>query len=117
MAYAGHENFRLEVGHRYRTISVPRPVTGFSGVADVRVHARGPERMLSVRWFDPDPAGLTHRTITRTLEQEGRGTRLFLVHEAFHLDDPARMTAWTIMDGGRRSHVWAAPGQTLERPG
>ncbi|MGW7426495.1 SRPBCC domain-containing protein [Streptomyces sp. NPDC054813] len=115
MADAGAENFRLEVGHRYRTTSVPRPSTRFSGVVDVRFLACDPERTLSVRWFDPDPAGLAHWTITWTLEHEGRGTRLFLVHEWFDLDDPARMMACTITDGGRRSHVWAAPGQTLEQ--
>ncbi|MFG2937926.1 SRPBCC domain-containing protein [Streptomyces sp. NPDC048282] len=111
----GAENFRLEVGHQYRMTSVPRPNTRFSGVVDVQVLAYDRERMLSVRWSDPDPANLAHWTITWTLEHEGRGTRLFLVHEGFDPDDPAQMTARTIMDGGWRSHVLAALGQTLER--
>ncbi|MFC7264740.1 hypothetical protein [Streptomyces lutosisoli] len=31
-------------------------------------------------------------------------------------DDPARMMARKIMDGGRRSHVLRFPGQALDRP-
>lgn len=97
--------------------SVPHPNTRFSGVVDVQVLACDPERMLSVRWSDPDPANLAHWTITWTLEHEGRDTRLFLVHEWFDPDDPAQMMARKIMDGGWRSHVWAALGQTLEQLG
>ncbi|MBW8701805.1 hypothetical protein MBT84_19550 [Streptomyces sp. MBT84] len=111
----GSENFRLEVGHRYTMTSVPRPNTRFSGTVDVQVLAYEPERMLRVGWADADPANPADWTITWTLEQEGRGTRLFLVHEGFDPDDPAQMTARTIMDGGWRSHVMRALGQTLDR--
>ncbi|MEV7386972.1 SRPBCC domain-containing protein [Streptomyces sp. NPDC091215] len=111
----GAENFRLEVGHRYRMTSVPRPGARFSGVVDVQVLCYAPERTLSVQWSDPDPANLAHWTITWTLEHEGRGTRLFLVHEGFDPDDPAQMIARKIMGGGWRSHVMRALGQTLER--
>jgi hypothetical protein len=52
----GAGDFRLEVGHRYRLTSVPRPNTGFSGVVDVRVLAYDIGRMLSLRWADADPA-------------------------------------------------------------
>ncbi|MFG3168468.1 SRPBCC domain-containing protein [Streptomyces sp. NPDC048200] len=111
----GSENFRLEVGHRYTLRSVPRPNTNFSGSVDVRVLAFEPERMLSARWADADGSGSVHWTITWTLEQEGRGTRLFLVHEGFDPDDPAQMMARTIMDGGWRSHVMRALGNALDR--
>ncbi|MET8780654.1 SRPBCC domain-containing protein [Streptomyces sp. NPDC004589] len=111
----GSENFRLEVGHRYTMTSVPRPNTRFSGTVDVQVLAYAPERMLRVGWADADPANPADWTITWTLEQEGRGTRLFLVHEGFDPDDPAQMTARTIMHGGWRSHVMRALGQTLDR--
>jgi len=106
---------RLDVGHRYRMTSVPRPNSNFSGVVDVEVLAYDSERMLSLRWADADPARPADWTITWTLEHEGRGTRLFLVHEGFDPDDPAQLMARTIMDGGRRSHVMRALGQTLER--
>jgi hypothetical protein len=81
----------------------------------VQVLAFEPERMLRVRWVDADPANPADWTITWTLEQEGRGTRLFLVHEGFDPDDPAQMRARTIMDGGWRSHVVRALGQTLDQ--
>lgn len=113
----GAEDFRLEVGHRYRLTSVPRPNTNFSGVVDVQVLAYDIERMLSLRWADADPANPADWTITWTLEQEGRGTRLFLVHEGFDPDDPAQLMARRIMGGGWRSHVLQALGQTLERVG
>ncbi|MFF0227462.1 SRPBCC domain-containing protein [Streptomyces sp. NPDC004629] len=110
----GAEQFRLKVGHRYRMTSVPRPNSRFSGVVDVQVLAYDAERTLSVRWADADPANPADWTITWTLEQEGRGTRLFLVHEGFDPDDPAQMMAWKIMDGGWRTHVMPSLGQTLE---
>ena len=60
----GSEDFRLEVGHRYRLTSVPRPNTDFSGAVDVQVLAYDIERMLSVRWADADPANPADWTIT-----------------------------------------------------
>ncbi|MFD0316474.1 SRPBCC family protein [Streptomyces flavalbus] len=111
----GAADFRLEVGHRYRMTSVPRPRTHFSGTIDVQVLAYDTPRMLRLRWADADPANPVDWTITWTLEQEGRGTRLFLVHEGFDPDDPAQMMARKIMDGGWRSHVLRSLGQTLEK--
>ncbi|MFC9927312.1 SRPBCC domain-containing protein [Streptomyces sp. NPDC127190] len=111
----GAEDFRLEVGHRYRMTSVPRPRTAFSGVVEAQVLAYDTERMLCVRWTDADPANPADWTITWTLEQEGRGTRLFLVHEGFDPDDPAQLLAHTIMGGGWRGRVLPALGQVLER--
>jgi uncharacterized protein YndB with AHSA1/START domain len=113
----GAEGFRLEVGHEYRMTSVPRPNSRFSGVVRVRVLAYDTERMLSLRWTDADPANPADWTITWTLEQEGRGTRLFLVHEGFDPDDPAQTMARKIMDGGWRGHVMPALGQVLGRLG
>ncbi|MFD6431599.1 SRPBCC domain-containing protein [Streptomyces venezuelae] len=109
----GSEDFRLEVGHRYVMTSVPRPNTNFSGTVHVQVLAYETERTLSVRWMDPDPANFADWTITWTLEHEGRGTRLFLVHEGFDPDDPAQAMARKIMDGGWRSHVMRALEQVL----
>ncbi|MFE1286263.1 SRPBCC domain-containing protein [Streptomyces sp. NPDC058751] len=111
----GSEDFRLEVGHRYTLTAVPRPGVNFSGTVDVRVLAYEPQRMLSVRWADADPRRTADWTITWTLEQEGRGTRLFLVHEGFDPDDPAQMMARKIMDGGWRSHVMRSLGNALDQ--
>ncbi|WP_372349987.1 SRPBCC domain-containing protein [Streptomyces sp. KL116D] len=109
----GSEDFQLRIGHRYAMTSVPRPNTNFSGTVDVEVLDYADGRMLSVRWTDRDPANAADWTITWTLEPEGRGTRLFLVHEGFDPDDPAQEMARKIMDGGWRSHVMRALGQVL----
>ncbi|MGW1885759.1 SRPBCC family protein [Streptomyces sp. NPDC001970] len=108
-------DFRLEVGHRYTMTSVPRPGTGFSGTVEAEVKAFERERMLRVRWADADPGSSVNWTITWTLEPEGRGTRLFLVHEGFDPDDPAQRMAHKIMGGGWRSHVMRALEATLDR--
>ncbi|MGP3690016.1 SRPBCC family protein [Streptomyces sp. IBSNAI002] len=110
-------DFRLEVGHRYTMTSLPRPNTGYSGTTAGEVLAYETARMLSVRWRDaaaPD-AGGEDWTITWTLEPEGRGTRLLLLHEGFDPDDPAQMMARTVMGGGWRSHVMQALSAVLER--
>lgn len=99
----GAENFRLEVGHRYSMTSVPRPNADFSGTVDVEVLAYDVERMLRVRWSDAARDRPADWTITWTLEHEGRGTRLFLVHEGFDPDDPAQLMARRIMDGLARA--------------
>lgn len=53
-----------------------------------------------------DPTGSTADwTITWTLEPEGHGTRLFLVHEGFDPDDPTQRMAHKIMGQGWRSSV------------
>ncbi|MET8026449.1 SRPBCC domain-containing protein [Streptomyces avermitilis] len=111
-----------EAGHRYTTTSVrytttsaPRPGSGFSGTVDVRLLASAARRTPRVRRAGADPARPADWTITWTLEQEGRAVRLFLVHEGFDPDDPARLMARKIMDGGWRSHVMRAPGKALER--
>jgi uncharacterized protein YndB with AHSA1/START domain len=111
----GAEASRLEVGHRYTMTSVPRPNADFSGTVDVEVLAFEPQRMLSLRWTDADPANSADWTVTWKVEQEGRGTRLFLVHEGFDPDDPAQLMARTIMDGGWRTHVMRALGRMMER--
>lgn len=95
----GTEAFRLEVGHRYTMTSVPRPNSRLSGTVDVEVLAHEPQRMPSLRWTDPDPADSAAWTIMWKVEHEGRGMRLFLVHEGFDPDDPAQMMARTITGG------------------
>ncbi|WP_406392697.1 SRPBCC domain-containing protein [Streptomyces sp. NBC_00887] len=103
-------DFRLEVGHRYTMTAVPRPNTDFSGTIQADVLAYDDERMLSIRWQDAveSHGNTADRTITWTLEPEGRGTRLFLVHAGFDPDDPAQRMAHRIMGGGWRSYVLTA---------
>ncbi|AJC56884.1 activator of Hsp90 ATPase 1 family protein [Streptomyces sp. 769] len=73
--------------------------------------------MLRLRWQDADE-GQGNRadwTITWILEPEGRGTRLFLVHEGFDPDDPYQVQAHRIMGGGRRSIVTERLGKVLNK--
>ncbi|MFJ6630683.1 SRPBCC domain-containing protein [Streptomyces sp. NPDC091376] len=118
--------FRLEVGHRYTMQTLPRPGTNFSGTVEAEVLAFERERMLRIRWVDRQSAGENGRaagqnaadwTITWTLEPEGRGTRLFLVHEGFDPDDPAQMRARKIMGGGWRGRVMVALEEVLGASG
>lgn len=100
-------DFRLAVGHRYTMQAVAVPATGFSGTVQAEVLAFEPERMLRVGWRDAAPQSPAQAdwTITWTLEPEGRGTRLLLVHDGFDPDIPAQMRARTIMDSGWRTHL------------
>ncbi|WP_199549667.1 SRPBCC domain-containing protein [Streptomyces sp. N35] len=108
------ECFRLEVGHRYTMAGLPRPNTEFSGTVAAEVLAYETERMLAVRWQDADRPDAVDWTITWTLEPEGHGTRLFLVHEGFDPDDPAQLMARKIMGGGWRSSVITALEAVLD---
>lgn len=108
-------DFRLEVGHRYTMTVLPRPNANFSGTTAAEVLAYETGRMLSVRWTDASAANQADWTITWTLEPEGRGTRLFLVHEGFDPDDPAQMMARKIMGSGWRTYVPDALLDALER--
>lgn len=83
------------------------PATGFSGTVRAEVLAFEPERMLRVGWRDADPASPSGAdwTVTWTLRPEGRGTRLFLLHEGFDPDNPLQQRARNAMGGGWNSLV------------
>ncbi len=100
-------DFRLEVGHRYTMQSQAMPGSGFSGVIQAEVLAFEHERMLQTRWRDaaPDSPSGADWTITWTLAPEGRGTRLFLVHDGFDPDNPLQQRARSVMGGGWRAIV------------
>ncbi|GAA2406734.1 SRPBCC domain-containing protein [Nonomuraea africana] len=110
-------DFRLEVGHRYTMRAQAMPATGFSGIVQAEVLAFEPERMLRIGWrdADPDSPGRADWTITWTLQPEGRGTRLFLVHEGFDPDSPIQQRARTIMGGGWRSMAMRRLDEVLHR--
>lgn len=55
-----------------------------------------PERMLVYTWRN----GSLDTTVTGRLEPEGNGTRLFLVHAGFDLDDPTQRAAYDGMSSG-----------------
>ncbi|WP_406707980.1 SRPBCC family protein [Streptomyces halobius] len=109
-------DFRLQVGHRCEMTGLPRPSANFSGAVVAEVAAFEPEKMLRLRWQDADEGqgNRADRTASWTLEPEGRGTRLFLVHEGFDPDDPYQMPAHRIMGGGWRSIVTERLGKVLD---
>lgn len=108
-------DFRLVVGHRYTMTALPRPNTNFSGTVEAEVLAYETGRMLSLRWADAYSPDAADWTITWTLEPEGRGTRLFLVHEGFDPDDPAQMMARKLMGKGWRTYVMDALQSVVEQ--
>ncbi|MFD0886002.1 SRPBCC domain-containing protein [Streptosporangium algeriense] len=116
-------DFRLRIGHRYTMRAQPIPSTGFSGTVEAEVLAFEPERMLRVGWRDaaPDSPGHADWTITWTLRPEGRGTRLFLLHEGFDPGNPLQQRARDLMGGGWRTHTMRRLGEILDhlpaRPG
>ncbi|MFB4320303.1 TIGR03086 family metal-binding protein [Actinomadura sp. 21ATH] len=105
-------DFRLEVGHRYLMNTRPVPATGFSGKVLAEVLAFEAERMLQVSWKDAERGG-TDWTLTWTLRPEGRGTRLFLLHEGFDPGNPLHQRSRGIMGGGWRGHVMRALERVL----
>ena len=98
-------DFRLEVGHRYTMESKPVPGTGYSGTTQAEVLGFEIEKVLRIGWTDAAAENGVDWIITWTLQPEGRGTRLFLLHEGFDPDDPLQQQAHTIMNGGWRTGV------------
>ncbi|WP_433022512.1 SRPBCC family protein [Kribbella sp. CA-294648] len=98
-------DFRLEVGHHYTMESRAIPSTGFSGLVQAEVLGFEPEKVVRIGWRDAADPDRVDWTLTWTLEPEGRGTRLFLLHEGFDPDDPLQRQAHTIMNGGWRTGV------------
>ncbi|ONI69464.1 ATPase [Kribbella sp. ALI-6-A] len=107
-------DFRLQVGHRYTMQSRPVAASGFSGLVEAEVLAFETEKLLRLGWRDA-AGGDADWTITWTLQPEGHGTRLFLLHEGFDPDDPLQRQAHTIMNGGWRTGVPKALAKLLDR--
>lgn len=107
-------DFRLEVGHRYTMQSKPVSGTGYSGTTQAEVLGFEIEKVLRIGWADAANEDGVDWTITWTLQPEGRGTRLFLLHEGFDPDDPLQQQAHTIMNGGWRTGVPRALAKLLD---
>lgn len=94
-------DFALSVGHRFTFDTDPIPAHDFDGRIDCQVLGFEPERMLRISWG----GGGLDTTVTWRLEPEGRGTRLFVVHDGFDPDDPIQQLARRGMGSGWRSGV------------
>lgn len=94
-------DFKLEIGHRFTLHAQPVPQAGFGGTGYSEVLDFEPERMLRISWCaGPDDAGGLESTVTFTLEPEGTGTRLFLVHDGFDPDNAYQMAGRRFMASG-----------------
>ena len=106
-------DFVAEVGHRYTLRAEPVAATGFSGLIECEVLELVPERVLRISWAS---AGSLDSTVTWTLQPEGSGTRMLLRHAGFDPDDPTQLLAFTIMNGGWRSHILRRLTAVLDAP-
>jgi len=94
-------DFKLEIGHRFTFHAFPMPAAGFGGTGYSEVLEFEPEKMLRIAWRTaPSDLCALDSTVTFTLEPEGTGTRLVLVHDGFDPDDPYQAAAHRIMGGG-----------------
>jgi uncharacterized protein YndB with AHSA1/START domain len=94
-------DFRLEIGHTFTFQGFPIPAAGFGGTGHSEVLAFEPEKMLRIAWrAAPEDLSDLDSTVTFTLEPEGAGTRLFLLHDGFNPDDPYQAAGHRIMSGG-----------------
>jgi uncharacterized protein YndB with AHSA1/START domain len=94
-------DFKLEVGHTFTFQGFPMPAAGFGGTGHSEVLAFEPEKMLRIAWrAAPDDASTLDSTVTFTLEPEGAGTRLFLVHDGFRPNDLYQAAGHRIMSAG-----------------
>jgi uncharacterized protein YndB with AHSA1/START domain len=94
-------DFELTIGHAFTFHAQPIPQAGFGGTGHGTVLDFDEERMLRISWCaaPEDPSGL-ESTVTFTLEPEGNGTRLFLVHDGFDPDNPYHLASRRFMGSG-----------------
>jgi uncharacterized protein YndB with AHSA1/START domain len=94
-------DFRLEVGHRYTYQGFPIPAAGFGGTGHAEVLDFEVGRMLRIAWrAAPEDESSLDSTVTFTLEPEGAGTRVFLVHDGFDPDDSLQASSRRFMGSG-----------------
>ena len=107
-------DFEPVVGHKFTFRARPVAQTGFSGQISCQVLDMRPQKMLRISWADAENTDGTATTVTWTLQPEGKGTRLFLEHAGFDLDDPTQQLARKLMNGGWRSHVLRRLSELLQ---
>ncbi|WP_149259324.1 SRPBCC domain-containing protein [Actinomadura sp. K4S16] len=102
-------DFKPVVGHRFTFAAKPIPAVGFDGTIECRVLDIEELRLLRISWR----GGGLDTTVTWRLVAEGRGTRLFVEHAGFDLDDPVNAYAFRGMGGGWRSGIFRALREAL----
>ncbi|GAA4594482.1 SRPBCC domain-containing protein [Planotetraspora phitsanulokensis] len=96
-------------GHRFTFATRPIPQVEFDGVISCEVLDVEEERLLRISWR----GGSLDTTVTWRLVAEGQGTRLFVEHAGFDLDDPNQAFAFKNMGSGWRSTVMQSLLKTL----
>jgi len=99
-------DIRPEVGHRF-TLDMGR-----WGMQSCTVTAVEEDKLLSYTFAE----GQMDWTITWRLEAEGSGTRLFLEHGGFDMDDPRHADAFTNMSRGWAGSVLPHLARLLDTP-
>ncbi|WP_243723014.1 SRPBCC domain-containing protein [Actinomadura sp. 7K507] len=94
-------DFKAVTGHRFTFATKPIPNAGFDGTIACQVLDIDEERLLRISWG----GGGLDTTVTWRLVPEGHGTRLFIEHAGFDLDDPANEFAFRGMGSGWRTNV------------
>lgn len=94
-------DFAPSVGHRFTFATRPIPNIGFDGTVSCEVLEIVEERLLRISWG----GGGLDTTVTWRLAAEGGGTRLFIEHRGFDLDDPVQAYAFRGMGSGWRTGV------------
>ncbi|MCP9950370.1 MULTISPECIES: SRPBCC family protein [Actinomadura] len=102
-------DFEPVVGHRFTFAAKPIPSVGFDGRIACEVLAVEEHRLLRISWH----GGGLDTTVTWRLAPEGHGTRLFIEHAGFDLDDPVNAYAFRGMGSGWRSDVLRSLRTTL----
>jgi uncharacterized protein YndB with AHSA1/START domain len=105
-------DFKPVVGHRFTFHTRPIASIGFDGIIPCEVLGLDEERLLRISWG----GGALNTTVTWRLVAEGRGTRLFVEHAGFDLDDPVQAIAFRGMGSGWRSHVMRSLIKVLAAP-
>ncbi|GGT58508.1 SRPBCC family protein [Actinomadura citrea] len=95
-------DFKAVVGHRFTFTAGPIPAIGFDGSIACRVLDVEDGSLLRISWR----GGGLDTTVTWRLAPEGHGTRLFVEHAGFDLDDPVNAHAFRGMGSGWRSGVF-----------
>jgi uncharacterized protein YndB with AHSA1/START domain len=102
-------DFKPVIGHRFTFTTRPIASIGFDGVISCQVLELDEERLLRIGW----DGGTLDTTVTWRLVAEGNGTRLFVEHAGFDLDDPVQAFAFRGMGSGWRSHIMRSLAETL----
>jgi uncharacterized protein YndB with AHSA1/START domain len=94
-------DFKPVAGHRFTFTAKPIPAIGFDGTIACQVLDIEERSLLRISWA----GGGLDTTVTWRLVPEGRGTRVFVEHAGFDLDDPVNAYAFRGMGSGWRSGV------------